>query len=904
MAYFEQVLNKLGWNDGFQIPVANDENKALEAELARLSLHKIKAKNVLENLNSKVENLKRHNNHVSHESEQIQKLLMAYKQRLDAEKNNFHVMKAEKSKSESDINQTLKKIKQLEDTREAQKNELQKALIKVDKMKSETGWDLEALKAWEESLKKRDEDNELIKKFSREDERKFNELEARRQNLQTEYDAKNAAVQNLVGELHSCEMIVERTGKAIKQQFAERECLIRQWKDAIKMLHQRDADISAEQQHVTNSQEQLEKLQERLGEENEFLQNEQKHNRDIQLEIQKLNSQYSRAKLQLDDLIQKIYLIVNETHGLRRAVTGAARHLEQTRLTGKMLSEQIDQKERLRIKTQEELTNLEQKLQEMKGTNVTSAERITKIQNLIDGQENSCKIFISDTERINNNLYRMTQVLTEQKDAGKILETNLNNVYCMCAKLKKHISDEKKSLEKIKEVVYNMDYRIDEFEQKLCKVEGSDREEQADERLNKIKDLETVLSEHAEVQHTLQNQVDRLREEMRRLWNFLTSDKKQLEELENKVENYLLAYDVGRKQIDAAKRSIQEKQVEESMMRLRINHIEDEMEKEDCKIFNLQKLRVDLDLVMKERQIEIDTRKAVILAKKRNLEDEVGKLKTEIGLRKIKLDQLQKKYHMELMSLGKDQEGQNLSITHYKIKHAQEKFFLQQEGDELDTKIKKAEQEIIAMENTLKIVNLTNVKFKSNLIQVKENDLQLEDMKSLGCQLNDVMIRLKYAKEGLEAKRCEVNEIKEKLEEMRGMKLSKLDEQSRLEEENILVEKQERSKEEKLARAELQLKKVTKKIGNRDTSLYDQDLEIRHLKEANKTVQKQLMDMATSHPEMGPLINKYADEQDVDLYPSPCSSSLYTSVTSSSSSSCSGVQMESVTIKKVNISWK
>lgn len=76
---------------------------------------------------------------------------------------------------------------------------------------------------------------------------------------------------------------------------------------------------------------------------------------------------------------------------------------------------------------------------------------------------------------------------------------------------------------------------------------------------------------------------------------------------------------------------------------------------------------------------------------------------------------------LEFLNLGKDDDGQPLSITHFKIKNAQEKFMLQQQGDDLDQKIKIAEKEIVAIENTLKMVNLTNVAFKSNLSQLKDD---------------------------------------------------------------------------------------------------------------------------------------------------------------------------------------
>lgn len=54
----------------------------------------------------------------------------------------------------------------------------------------------------------------------------------------------------------------------------------------------------------------------------------------------------------------------------------------------------------------------------------------------------------------------------------------------------------------------------------------------------------------------------------------------------------------------------------------------------------------------------------------------------------------------------------------YWFQSAQEKYELQQQGDELDAKIRTAEKEIQAMENTLKVINAANDKYKKNLSAV------------------------------------------------------------------------------------------------------------------------------------------------------------------------------------------
>lgn len=69
---YEDVLRKMGWVDGFKVPVANVENQALEAELEKLMLRKAKAAKDSENCTKRLENLQKHLKYLVQESEQNQ----------------------------------------------------------------------------------------------------------------------------------------------------------------------------------------------------------------------------------------------------------------------------------------------------------------------------------------------------------------------------------------------------------------------------------------------------------------------------------------------------------------------------------------------------------------------------------------------------------------------------------------------------------------------------------------------------------------------------------------------------------------------------------------------------------------------------------------------------------------
>lgn len=71
-AYFEEVLKKMGWVDGLQVPVANAENKALEEKIAELLVKKIKATAAFQNASSRHDALEKHLKHVQKENEEHQ----------------------------------------------------------------------------------------------------------------------------------------------------------------------------------------------------------------------------------------------------------------------------------------------------------------------------------------------------------------------------------------------------------------------------------------------------------------------------------------------------------------------------------------------------------------------------------------------------------------------------------------------------------------------------------------------------------------------------------------------------------------------------------------------------------------------------------------------------------------
>lgn len=140
---------------------------------------------------------------------------------------------------------------------------------------------------------------------------------------------------------------------------------------------------------------------------------------------------------------------------LKREVATSSQHLQNERIKSKRLTNLIEEKSILCTQYEVDAEKFLNKIEEMKECTMTSSERIKRIENMIEKEEKTHGICITDTDKINSTLYRFEKLFNDQKDIGKGLELSISNATCSCTQLRRHIPQLKKDLHKIKEVVYD-----------------------------------------------------------------------------------------------------------------------------------------------------------------------------------------------------------------------------------------------------------------------------------------------------------------------------------------------------------------------------------------------------------------------------------------------------------------
>ena len=117
---------------------------------------------------------------------------------------------------------------------------------------------------------------------------------------------------------------------------------------------------------------------------------------------------------------------------------------------------------------------------------------------------------------------------------------------------------------------------------------------------------------------------------------------------------------------------------------------------------------------------------------------------SELYQRRAQIDKLQKRYEIVSMSLVPPEGEEVHSQAYYVIKAAQEREELQREGDGLDAKIRKAEREIRALENTMGLISERNECFRKCLLRADDNsDLSSEKL-LLDKQMSSILDKARF----------------------------------------------------------------------------------------------------------------------------------------------------------------
>jgi len=710
----------------------------------------------------------------------VQQELVYTQSRVDSKNKEIETEDHMKLIDERELGRLRAEIKELEkeeldlqDKTNAVQNMIYKGNEKMDQFKLLMNWNQEELEQWALASRQKEEDNLAMEKYSRADEARVKELTLHIEKLTKKVNRKRSELETEVTETQAAQIQLDKTAEDFRRLHEERQELVRQWEDAVESMKRRDQDIQAASEAFAGKKMEIREKQANLDERAKFLEQEKANNREVDARIQLADRGLANLRAGFNQENAAVTELSDEANVLKNTLQKVANELAVQNSTNVGLREEVAERKRKLEAARKKYTQVELKLRE-EFANLDSMEKKTnELHNIHNEEMERLKRGQKEVADLKDLMFRHNQELFQLRTGERDLIAEIAGGQSQNKNLSLNISQLDAQVVRQQELLYNSEFQLQQLERKVARA-GGDRSDEEKRLLNaKIEILATQLedrtAEHAMLSTSVKRAEDNLHS-ARRQHSELTKDSTQLR---NKINELQLESDTVMRSVKAVVREKEDKAVAHDVMRLEVKKLKDLLSLRADEVHGLENRQFQMKMSLEERKHQTEVHAEILRAHLKTVQEDLHRATLELRERELRTQKLQSKYEVMVGKRNnrggdEDEEEGEKSQAYFVIKAAQERETLQRTGDDLDTKIRKAEKEVRALEATLAKLSDKNTLYRTSLKPVGDSDKV-----ALRAQLRE---KLDRAYDRMKFKRGEERGLQQDLEQIRD-RLSNLEQE-------------------------------------------------------------------------------------------------------------------------------
>uniref|UniRef100_A0A8D2CN24 Coiled-coil domain-containing protein 39 n=1 Tax=Sciurus vulgaris TaxID=55149 RepID=A0A8D2CN24_SCIVU len=845
-----EFLAELHWEDGFAIPVANEENKALEDQLSKLQNERSRLQDQLRDYEDRINAMTSHFKDVKQELSFIQSLYKAREHEIESEEHFKAIAQRELGRVKDEIRRLENEMASIQEKKNDKENGIFKATQKLDGLKCQMNWDQQALETWLEESARKDSDALTLQKYAQQDDNKIRALTLQLERLTLECNQRRKVLDNELIETLSAQLELDKAAQDFRKIHDERQELIQQWENTIEQMQRRDQDI------------------------------------DNCALLDSLKATVNRTSSDLEALRKNISKIKKDIHE-------ETERLQKIKNHNQIVKKKLNQITEKAMSVEEKATNLEDMLkEEEKGVKE------------VEVQLNIVKdVLFKKVQELQTETMKEKAVISEIEGTRSSLKHLNNRLYKLDFETLKQ-----------QEIMYCQDFYIQQVERRMSRLKGEINSEEKQALEAKIIDLRKLVEEKKSTLGLLETQMKKLHNDLYFIKKSNSKNCDEKQSLMTKVDELNLFIERSEKELIKAKALKQDLMIEDNLLKLEVKRTREMLHSKAEEVLSLEKRKQQLQTAMDERTEEIKVHKTMLASQIRYVDQERQSISAEFHERLSKINKLKNRYEILTVVMLPPEGEEEKTQAYYVIKAAQEKEELQREGDSLDAKISKAEKEIYALENTLQVLKSCNNNYKQSFKKVTpssdeyEIKIQLEEQKRAADekyrykqrQIRELQEDIQSMKNTLEVIEHLANNVQEKLSEKQAY--------------SFQLRREIEDQKPKLERVTKQCGKLTKEIRllkeTREETLEEQDIKLREERQFHKVIDEMLSDVIEENAEIRLILQTYFEQNGLELPTagtrgsrqssrSPSQTSLL-SVRSSSSSTSVSASQTSIKVLELN----
>lgn len=304
---------------------------------------------------------------------------------------------------------------------------IDKLNVSVEKSSKKIEWAKASFEEFQEAIRRGDDANKIMEKFSKADNARAEALESRRKLLQTSIMKQRLVLIANNEQKHSLENVLNRTAQLYRKAHEERQRMIAVWKDSIAQMVEREREIYGAEKGLREARGVSQKREQKLIKMIAKSEQQAINGRELELQIEEMNEKISVERNKFNQLVDSISLKSNELEVLKKNVMRISKELINQRQKNRRFATEKGVSDKALDEWKQVQEALQRRYETFKGKSYTIQDRLRELDQLIEIEERNVKILTAENLRLSGAMFKAQQHLTDLCNEERSLDVSALN---------------------------------------------------------------------------------------------------------------------------------------------------------------------------------------------------------------------------------------------------------------------------------------------------------------------------------------------------------------------------------------------------------------------------------------------------------------------------------------------
>jgi chromosome segregation ATPase len=459
-------------------PFANAENKALDKAVRDLERDLDDTEVKLVENRDRIGIMSEHLTNVQAEIKFTQSRVESKNKEVETESHLKQLGDRETGRVTKDIEKVQAEREGLADRVTSLQNQIYKATEKMDQFKLLMNWNQEEIEQWALAQRQKEEDNAALAKYKHQDEGKTRDLRIQQEKLSHAVVSKKEEVSVEVSETQASQIQLDKAADDFRQLHAERQDLIRQWDEAMEAMKHRDSAIAVASEMFSEKKFELRSVKQQLDTQARFLEDEGLNNKEVDARIAAFDREVARQREAYMGEQQRLGEINNQVETIKSTLAKAATELAQATAQSSQAKSDLGDKRARLDAARKRYALLKRKLEgEFQQLDSMDA-KVAELELMRTEEEVALRAANKLNEQLKKEQFRRSQALFELRTKERELISEISGGQGQNKNLAARISQLDEQVARQQELLYNVEFQLQQMERKVARAGGQRSEEE------------------------------------------------------------------------------------------------------------------------------------------------------------------------------------------------------------------------------------------------------------------------------------------------------------------------------------------------------------------------------------------------------------------------------------------